>query len=121
MRNATKSLVAGATIALATVGVALAQQGSDDRYRYGPGMMWHDGYGGGYGMFFGPLFMILVLAAIVVGIVWLLRAMGALGTSAGAATPADTSNKALDILKERFAKGEIDAKEFDERKRLLSD
>lgn len=121
MRNAMTSLVAGTMITLATAGVVLAQQGGDNRYRYGPGMMWHDGYMGGYGMFFGPLFMILVLAAIIIGIVWLLRAMGALGTPAGASAPADTSNKALDILKERFAKGEIDAKEFDERKRLLSD
>lgn len=121
MRNAMTSLMAGTMITPASAGVALAQQGSDDRYRYGPGMMWHDGYGGGFGMFFGPIFMILILAAIVIGVVWLLRATGALGSSAGAAAPTDTSNKALDILKERFAKGEIDAKEFDERKRLLSD
>ncbi len=121
MRNAMTSLMGGTMITLASAGVALAQQGSDDRYRYGPGMMWHDGYGGGFGMIFGPIFMILILAAIVFGIVWLLRATGALGPSGAGRGPAESSNKALDVLKERFAKGEIDAKEFDERKRLLSD
>lgn len=95
---------------------ALAQAGPGDRYYHGPGMMWDGGYGSGFGMIFGLLFMLILLAALVVAVVLVLRAFGVLG----ATTRTDNAGKALDILKERFARGEIDAEEFDQRKRLLS-
>ncbi len=71
-------------------------------------------------MFFGPLFMLLVLIAVVVGIVFILRSLGVWGSATNTISD-HNSTKALDILKERLAKGEIDKKEFDERKRLLTD
>ena len=74
----------------------------------------------GFGMVFGALFMILVVIAIIAAIVYLMRSFGVAGMSNASMRPSQPENKALDILKERFAKGEIDAKEFDERKRLLS-
>jgi putative membrane protein len=81
---------------------------------WGPHMM---GWGGGwYGMFFGPLVMILVLVLVVGAVVLVLRWGGA-GWH-GAAPPPRT---ALDILKERFARGEIDKGEFEERRKLLGD
>lgn len=96
---------------------AQAQAPSDGEryYGWGPHMMgWG---GGGYGMIFGPLFMILFLAVLVALAVVLARWLGGgpwLGTYPPARTP-------LDILKERFARGEIDKAEFEDRRRVLGE
>jgi putative membrane protein len=96
---------------------AWAQAPSDaERYGYGPHMMW---WGGGwYGMIFGPLIMILVLAVVIAVAVLLVRWLGGPwpGTASHQVPPSRTP---LDILKERFARGEIDKEEFEERRRLL--
>lgn len=77
-------------------------------------MMWPEG--GGYGMFFGPLLMILILAVVIGAIVLLVQRLGdpPMRRQFARQTP-------LEILKERFAKGEIDAQEFDERRRKIGD
>jgi putative membrane protein len=85
-----------------------------DRYR-GPGMMWD---GGLFHMFFGFLMMILFLAIVVGVVVLLVRWLG--GSELFRPT-GQTSRAALDILKERLARGEIDVAEFEERKRALGD
>ncbi|HQX84273.1 MAG TPA: hypothetical protein PKV23_02195, partial [Aestuariivirga sp.] len=57
------SLIPAAFLAAVVLapGLALAQvQAAGERYGYGPGMMWD----GGYGLFFGPMFMILTLVAV---------------------------------------------------------
>jgi len=64
-----------------------------------------------YGMIFGPIMMISFVVLTVLIIAWLLRALG-LGWQQG--------RSALDILKERFARGEIDQAEYDKRKQYLS-
>jgi putative membrane protein len=70
-------------------------------------------------MFFGPLMMILFIAAIVVVVVLLVRWLG--GAGHGAAPHSPPGRTPLDILKERFARGEIDKDEFEERRRTLGD
>jgi putative membrane protein len=112
---------AGAAVLLVPAWVsAQQQQGEPYRYDYGPHMMgW--GWGGGwYGMIFGPLFMILVLALVIAVVVLLVRWLG--GPSHWAPPhympPGRTP---LDILKERYARGEIDKQEFEERRRVLGD
>ena len=98
------------TAALGFDAAAQAQQGY---YGHGPG--WH---GGWTGMIFGPIVMILFIAAIVVLVVVALRWLGGghgprmLGRGPGDGSP-------LDILEERFARGEIDKDEFEERRRIL--
>lgn len=71
----------------------------------------------GYGMFMGPVFMLVLLAALVVGIVALIRWIApSVGLSEEKA-----SNGALNALNLRFANGEIDAAEYAERKNLLTE
>ena len=77
----------------------------------------------GFGPFggFGWIFMILWWVLIVAGIVALVRwiAGQSRGGTSGGSTGLTTGKSALDILKERYAKGEIDKKEFEERKKDL--
>ncbi len=81
--------------------------------------MWGDfagmGWGGGWG-FFGALHMVLWWALIILGIVVLAKWLLA-GTARGQAHPGD---RALEVLRERYARGEIDKDEFDKRKRDLA-
>lgn len=78
--------------------------------------MWGDmGYGLGWTMGIHMISMVLFWILIILGIVVLVRWIG--GSSSGAAS---TSRTALDILKERYARGEIDRHEFEEKKHDLS-
>lgn len=81
-------------------------------------MMW----GGGWaGMGFGLIVMIVVIAAVVALIVLLVRWLGGPGHGDHGRYMAPHGKTALDILKERFARGEIDKEEFEERRRTLGD
>ena len=76
--------------------------------------MWGDGmygYGMGWG-WFGPILMIAFWVLVILGIVYLVKALAGRGASPKEET-------ALDILKKRYARGEIDAEEFAKRKRDL--
>ena len=100
--------------AWAAAGGAWAQaQGEAGGYGYGHHPhMWGGDWGWG-GMFLGPVFGILFIAAIAIAIVLVIRALG--GGPAGRGG----GRSALDILDERFARGEIDREEYEERKRVL--
>ena len=67
-------------------------------------------------MFLGPLSMVLYLGVLIVLIVLLVRWLSASGPSGASVTG---TKAPLDILRERFARGEIDKDEFEERKRVL--
>lgn len=79
---------------------------------------WHYGWGWGH-MIFGSVMMIVFWGGIILAIVLAIRWLG--GGSGQRAEPQPRTKAALDILHERFARGEIDKEEFEERKRLLSD
>jgi putative membrane protein len=79
-------------------------------------MMWGtDGWGWGWGM--GIIHGLLWWAILILGIIVLVRLLGRDSSRAGAPPPAET---ALDILKKRYARGEIGKQEFEEKKRDLA-
>ena len=80
----------------------------------GPGMM-HN-WGGGW---FGGIFMIIVWIAVIVGIVYLV--MRLLKSNNIRLSDNFKSESALDVLKKRYAGGEIDKEEFEQMKRDLTD
>ncbi|MEY8120727.1 SHOCT domain-containing protein [Falsihalocynthiibacter sp. BN13B15] len=104
-----------ATSAMAQVGEIPDRNGF---YDHGHDMMWGSSQWGGFGMVLGPIFMILIVVGIVAGILYLLRLFGMAGPASGSHAAHD---RALALLKERYAKGEIDSTEFTERKKLLAD
>jgi len=74
----------------------------------------YNGYSGWdsmMGWFGGGIMMILFWAVIIYFIVWLVR---------NNKTNEVGDKKALEILKERYAKGEINKQEFEEKKKDLS-
>lgn len=76
-------------------------------------------YGGGYGhhMFgFGGLWMIVLWIAIFVGAVIVIKVFLDRGHS-DSRQPPERGDTPLDILKKRYAAGEIDHDEFERRKR----
>lgn len=94
---------------------------------------WHGGYGGmgpggmmGWGMgggWFGFILMILFWAAIIAAAVALIRWLVKSGDSSrpGERVQAQPGDSALDILRKRYARGEIDSEEFQQRKRALTE
>jgi putative membrane protein len=79
----------------------------------GPGMM--GGWGtGGFGGIFMIIFWILIIVGGVFLVKWLIQS-----TKGGSGRPFSSSSGALDILKERYAKGEIGKEEFEEKKKDL--
>ncbi|OGZ34974.1 MAG: hypothetical protein A2174_00130 [Candidatus Portnoybacteria bacterium RBG_13_41_18] len=70
--------------------------------------------GGGWGgMFFGLIFWVL----IIVGIIWLISWIAREG---GMRRELRGGSSATEILKERYAKGEINKQEFEEKMKDLS-
>lgn len=69
-----------------------------------------------YSMLFGPIMMIVFVVLTALIIAWALRVFG-LGWQSGS----QRETTPLDTLKHRFARGEIDRPEYEERRKLLSD
>lgn len=72
-----------------------------------------------YGMIFGPIVMIIWLVVVIVVVAAVVRWLQ--GGTAGSLPSLGGRKRSLEILEERFARGEIDKDEFQEKKRLLSD
>ena len=94
--------------------VAARAQPSQD-HPYG----WHGGGDWGH-MMFSPVMMLVFVAVLIVVVVLTVRWLGGAGHGAVAGSEPRSEKTPLDILKERFARGEIDKDEFEERKRIRS-
>ena len=81
----------------------------------GPYML--GGFASGAGIFwmiFNLIFFLLIITGVVLLIIWLVRKTSASGSAE------IKKDSALEILKTRYARGEISKKEYDEMKKDLS-
>jgi putative membrane protein len=85
--------------------------GREEGYSMGPWMMWGHGMG-----WFWPIIMMAFWIAVIVGIIFLVR-WAILSTNKDRGYKSEES--ALDILKKRYARGEINKEEFEDRKKDL--
>lgn len=81
-------------------------------YGYGPqwGMMGGWGYGYGYGLAHMAVWLV-ILVAIIIGVVWLVRSLAM--SDGHNAMPRRSAG--LDVLEERYARGEIKRDEYLEK------
>jgi putative membrane protein len=79
-----------------------------------------DPFFGGFGMMallaivLNLAFVVFVVVVVMLGVRWLMR-----NTNTAPGGPASREDSALAVLRERFARGEIDAEEFEQRRRTL--
>ena len=92
-------------------------------YGYGYGHMMWSGPGWGWHPFMvvGPIIVLLAIIGMMVIFVWLVRwaTRGYPFYDQGIRHHPGRERAALDILDERFARGEIDKTEFEEKRKLL--
>ena len=105
-------LVGSILTSFSSAGPALAQAAGEREW----GGFWHPAWGWGH-MIFGSLMMIAFWGGIIFLIVLLVRWLARRDSSGQGTLPAQRTP--LEILQERFAKGEIDKEEFEERRRVL--
>jgi putative membrane protein len=77
---------------------------------HGPGMMGEWGW-------FGGILMVIFWIAVIIGIIFLIRWL--VQSTSGGGHGARSEESAMEILKKRYARGEIDKKEFEQKKKDL--
>lgn len=74
--------------------------------------------GGWWGIpFLGSIFMLVLVGLTIGGVVWFVQALARGGPATGGRTPG--AETPLEILKRRYASGEITKEQFEEIKRAL--
>ena len=79
---------------------------------------WGDGWGGGgwgAGKWMMLVLAIVFMVAVIVGIVYLVRGLGRGGSAAGTQGVPGRHDSPEDILKRRYAAGEIDREDYESR------
>jgi len=96
-------------IVIAVLAVSLSMFWGMGYNMMGPGTWW----GGGY--WWMPIIMVLFLVMVALGIYYLLRAI----SPSGSMVYREDQDRALNIAKERLARGEITLEEFEKMKKSL--
>jgi len=109
-----KNRIAKVSTFLAVLAVSLPAQAHAFAERSG---YWDHGWGWGH-MAGGSLMMVLFWGGLILVVVLAVRGFG--GRASHGETPPKSTRSALEVLEDRFARGEIDKEEFEERKRVLS-
>lgn len=112
-----RSFIATACGLFTTLGAPLAAQAQTYGYGNHP-HGWDGGWGWGH-FFLGPVMMIAVIAVVVVLAVLIVRWLSGGTSQVEARLQAPGGKTPLDILQERFARGEIDKDEYEDRRRVL--
>ncbi len=80
--------------------------------------MWHQGFMGGWGWGIGgPIFQLLVIVLVIAAVVWFVRTTAWSGSAPGP----EHHSRGLDVLQERYARGEISRDEYLQKKRDILD
>jgi len=115
MDSTTRGLVTALAILLvAALGFSMVMGGMMGPGMTGPGTMPGRGWGWGLGMGVGGLAMLAFWGALIVGVVLLARGLGGVGPGRGRHSPTE-------ILKRRYAKGEIRREEYEQMRKDLQD
>ena len=104
-----RSVLAGFSAAFPVLDATIARA---DAVRTG----WHHGMMGWSGWFFGPIMMIVFFALLIGAVMIIVRLLGADQRPDDIGQSVD---RASEILRERFAKGEITKEEFEEARKTL--
>lgn len=96
-------------------GIALPLTQRGEPPPWGPGMMGNWGYG--MMGWFGPIMMLVFGGLIILALILLIRWLWGISQSK---TEVKGSESPMDILKRRYASGEVDREEFEQKKRDLS-
>jgi putative membrane protein len=77
-----------------------------------------DGWGG-HGVFgpFGMIIWLVILIAVIAAVIWALRSLSSTGIQAPAS---GRHSPSLDVLEERYARGEINRDEYLQKKRDIT-
>jgi len=121
-RNAWAIGIVIAFVLILLVGAGLLASGGWGRgYGWGmlgPGMMGPGMMGGWWGFsFLGPIFGLVLVGLIIGGVVWFVQSLSRGDPRLGSGRTA--TETPLEILKRRYASGEVTKKQFEEMRRTL--
>ena len=114
-KNVKMALIIGGII-IAAIIIVTSIAGAVSGWQYGGWGMMGPGMMGGFGwMWLMPIFFIIFWGLVIWGIVALVRSL-----SGSRGSDSSKTDSALEVLKKRYARGEINKEEYEEKKKDLA-